>query len=96
MAVNVSADKATVTAKKKEIKQLASLFQKDNYLWMLVGAVVIIIGMVLLSGGKNQDPNTFDTNLVYSKTRITVAPILIVAGLLVEVYALLKKPSAKA
>ncbi len=96
MAVNISADKASVTAKKKEVKQLSSLFQKDNYLWMLIGAVVIIVGMVLLSGGKNQDPNTFDTNLVYSKTRITVAPILIVAGLLVEVYALLKKPTAKA
>jgi hypothetical protein len=48
--------------------------------------------MFLMSGGKNPDPNNFDTNLVYSKTRITIAPILIVAGLLIEIYAIFKKP----
>jgi len=47
--------------------------------------------MIMMSGGKNQDPNTFNTELVYSFWRITIAPILIVLGLLVEVYALFKK-----
>lgn len=98
MAVNISATKAPQAAplKKKEVKALAPLFEKQNYIWMLIGAAIITIGMILLSGGKNPDPNTFDPNLVYSKTRITVAPILIVLGLLVEVYALFKKPQAKA
>jgi hypothetical protein len=44
-----------------------------------------------MSGGKSEDPNVFDVDQVYSKTRITIAPILIMAGLLIEVYAIMKK-----
>ena len=54
----------------------------------------IAIGMFLMSGGKNQDPKVFDTNVVYSFTRITVAPILILLGFVVEIYAIFKKPKA--
>lgn len=68
------------------------LFYKENYLWMGIGAAVIALGMVLMSGGKNQDINQFDYNLVYSTRRITIAPILIIAGLLIEIYAIFKKP----
>jgi hypothetical protein len=99
MAVNKPINKPTprpvptpAVAQKKVVKPLAPLFVKDNYLWMGIGAVIIALGMLLMSGGKNQDPNTFDVKVVYSTTRITVAPILIVLGLLVEVYALFKKP----
>ncbi len=67
------------------------LFTKENYLLMIVGAVIIAIGMLVMSGGKSQDPNVFDYNQVYSKTRITIAPVLIVLGLMVEVYAIFKK-----
>ena len=73
-------------------KTLPPLFTKDNYTWMIVGAVIVALGMIVMSGGKNQDPNTFDPNVVYSTTRITIAPILIVAGLLIEVYAIFKRP----
>lgn len=72
-------------------KTNSPLFEKDNLIWMLIGLAVIVLGIVLMSGGKNTDPNVFDETLVYSKTRITVAPILIVAGLLIEVYAIMKK-----
>lgn len=68
-----------------------SLFEKDNLLWMLIGVVVIVIGIFLMSGGKSDDPNVFDENTIYSKTRITVAPLLIMVGLLIEVYAIMKK-----
>ncbi|MEY2835018.1 MAG: hypothetical protein RLZZ557_680, partial [Bacteroidota bacterium] len=37
-----------------------TLFGKDNLRWMLIGVVVIIAGIVLMSGGKTQDPNVFD------------------------------------
>jgi hypothetical protein len=76
---------ATATTKK-----LAPLFDKQNYLWMAIGAIVIALGMFLMSGGKNADPAVFDTNKVYSKTRITVAPLLIVLGLIIEIYAIFK------
>lgn len=67
------------------------LFTKTNYIFMAIGAVLILVGFLLMSGGKNVDPNTFDTNVVYSKMRITVAPILILLGLAVEIYAIFKK-----
>ena len=61
---------------------------------MIIGGVIIAIGLFLMSGGKNQDPAVFDTNVVYSFTRITVAPILIVGGLIVEIFAIFKKQKA--
>ncbi|GEO11739.1 DUF3098 domain-containing protein [Segetibacter aerophilus] len=70
------------------------LFEKDNYQWMIIGAVVVAIGMFVMSGGKNSDPNQFDPKLVYSTTRITIAPILILAGLIIEIYAIFKRPKA--
>lgn len=74
-----------------ETNKATSLFAKENYTWMIIGAVIIALGMVLMSGGKSADPNVFDTNEVYGTVRITVAPALIVLGLLVEVYAIFKK-----
>ncbi|MEY3577274.1 MAG: hypothetical protein RL394_857 [Bacteroidota bacterium] len=68
-----------------------TIFGKDNLRWMLIGLVVIAIGLVLMAGGKSQDPNVFAENEVYSMKRITMAPLLIVAGLLIEVYAIMKK-----
>ncbi len=73
-------------------KAMPALFAKENYIWMIIGGVVVALGMILMAGGKNQNPDTFDVNVVYSTTRITIAPILIVAGLLVEVYAIFKTP----
>ncbi|HEY0299438.1 MAG TPA: DUF3098 domain-containing protein [Arachidicoccus sp.] len=70
-------------------------FSKDNFKWMFIGAIVIALGMVLLSGGENKDPNVFDQNLVYSFRRITIAPIVILIGFGIEIFAILKKSSGK-
>ncbi|MEO6683431.1 MAG: DUF3098 domain-containing protein [Ginsengibacter sp.] len=67
------------------------LFTKDNYKWMLIGLVTIAIGMILMVGGKSPDPNVFNDHEIYGFRRITLAPILIVGGLLIEVYAIMKK-----
>jgi hypothetical protein len=72
-----------------------SLFGKDNYLWMAIGLAIIILGLLLMIGGKSKDPNVFDTSQVYSFRRITVAPILILAGLALEIVGIFKKPKAK-
>jgi hypothetical protein len=69
-----------------------SFFTKDNYLWMLAGIILIAIGMFLMAGGASKDPAIFAKDEVYSKTRITVAPLLILAGLVVEIFAIFKKP----
>jgi hypothetical protein len=70
---------------------LTPLFTKSNYIWMLIGGLVIAAGFFLLSGGKSNDPAVFDTNEVYSRTRITIAPIVIILGFIIEIYAIFKK-----
>lgn len=89
---------STISNKKVVVARqpLTSLFTKDNYVWMAIGAAVVILGMLVMRGGKNENPNTFDYNVVYSTMRITVAPILILAGLMIEVYAIFKNPKASA
>jgi len=77
-----------------ETKQPA-VFSRDNYMWMLIGVAMIAIGMLLMAGGKSSDPNVFDAKEVYSARRITVAPLLILAGLVVEIYAIFKSPKVK-
>ncbi len=79
--------------KKKNVtsKQYVPLFGKENYRWMIIGAVVMALGLFLMVGGKSKDPNVFDPNQVYSFSRITLAPILILAGLALEIYAIFKK-----
>ena len=47
---------------------------------------------MLMVGGKSNDPNQFHPEQVYSTTRITIAPILILAGLVLEIFALFRKP----
>jgi len=69
-----------------------TLFGKENYKWMLIGLVVMAIGFFLMAGGKSSDPNVFEDKDVYSTTRITIAPILIIAGLILEIFAIMKKP----
>jgi Protein of unknown function (DUF3098) len=68
------------------------LFGKANYMWMLGGAAVMILGFLLMAGGRSEDPNVFDPNEVYSTVRITIAPILILAGLVIEIFAIFRQP----
>lgn len=75
-----------------ENKTTPSIFSRDNYMWMAIGAAVITIGMFLMAGGGSEDPSVFNKDEVYSTTRITVAPLLILAGLVIEIYAIFKKP----
>jgi hypothetical protein len=86
--------KASSPAPSKEtyVKTTPSIFSKENYTWMGIGAVVITIGMFLMAGGASKDPGVFNKDEVYSTTRITIAPILILAGLVIEIYAIFKNP----
>ena len=79
---------------KKPVTPQNQLFGKENYIWMLAGLVVMALGFYLMAGGKSK-PNEFDYKEVYSTTRITVAPILIIAGLLVEIFAIIRKPKSE-
>ena len=61
-----------------------------NYVLIIAGFVVILIGMVMMTGGGCDDPNVFNYEM-FSWRRITLAPILIVGGFAFEIYALLKR-----
>lgn len=80
-------------SKNKSFQDLPFLFDKQNYFLMAVGLVVIILGYILMSGGRSADPNVFDSDALFSFTRITLAPFLIAIGLGIEGYAIMKKPS---
>ncbi len=67
------------------------LFGKENYRWMLIGIVLIALGLFLMGGGKSKDPNVFNPKEVYSFTRITLAPILILGGFVIEIFAIFRK-----
>jgi hypothetical protein len=77
---------------KKQPQSNNTLFGKQNYSWMLAGLAIMAIGFILMAGGKSADPNVFDDKDVNGFRRITLAPILIVAGLIVEIFAIMKKP----
>lgn len=68
------------------------LFGKENFIWMLVGLAIMTVGFFLMAGGKSADPTKFNDNEIYSFTRITLAPFLIIAGFVVEIFAIMKKP----
>jgi hypothetical protein len=89
MAENTPAPKKTKVS--KQSFDTTPLFDRENYRWMIIGIVIVALGLFLMGGGKSKDPNVFDPNQVYSFTRITVAPILILLGLGIEIYALFKK-----
>jgi hypothetical protein len=70
-------------------------FVKENYVIMIIGIIVLVIGYVLMVGGRSPDPNQFYPDQVYSWRRITLAPIVIIIGFLVEIYAIMKRPKTK-
>ena len=82
----------TTAAVKKEGSGIGSLFEKTNYTWMLIGAGVMVLGFLLMAGGRSDDPNVFNVNEVYGTRRITIAPIVILAGLVIEIIAIFRQP----
>ncbi len=83
-----------MSEKKPATAPSGALFGKENYKWMLIGIAVMALGFFLMSGGKSEDANVFKKEEVYSTMRITVAPILILLGLGIEVFAIFRKPKA--
>lgn len=66
-------------------------FGRQNYILMGAGAVLIAIGLFLMAGGDMPDPQTWDPDIIYSTRRTLIAPIVILAGLAVEIVAIFKR-----
>jgi hypothetical protein len=84
-------EKKVIAAKKSSSSNL--VLGKENFMWMLVGIAIIALGMLLMAGGKSSNPAEFHQDEVYSARRITIAPLLFIIGLAVEVFAIFKKPA---
>lgn len=65
---------------------------KENYLYIIAGVVVVLIGFFLMSGGGADDPMVFEKEELFSERRITVAPFLVMVGYVVVLYGILKRP----
>ena len=92
--VVVSRPSAAAPQRRKSIKSQPSfplLFTKENYMYMAIGFGLIALGMILMLGGGMKDPNVWDEDVIYSFRRTVLAPIVILAGLGVEIYAIFKK-----
>ena len=70
------------------------IFDKTNYIVMIAGVLVILVGFLLMSGGATADPNVFPKEEIYSFRRITLAPIVIMLGFGIEIFAILKRPKS--
>lgn len=84
--------KATTVKSNEPRGNQVFLFDKSNYTWMISGVVLILIGLLIMIGGKSPDPHKFNYDEIYSFRRITLAPILMMIGFAIEVYAIMKKP----
>tara|TARA_B100000287_G_scaffold2223_1_gene2224 strand:- start:759 stop:986 length:228 start_codon:yes stop_codon:yes gene_type:complete len=67
------------------------IFGKKNYQIMFIGLAFIIAGFVLMSGGDTGDETSFNPE-IFNFQRITLAPILILTGFVIEVFAIMYKP----
>jgi membrane-bound ClpP family serine protease len=66
-------------------------FGKHNYILLLAGVALIVLGFILMTGGGSKDPNVFNPEM-YDFQRLTLAPILVLIGFGVEIVAIMRKP----
>ena len=62
-------------------------FGKQNYIIVLIGIALIALGFVLMIGGGSTDPDVFNEKM-FNFQRLTLAPILVLAGFVVEIVAI--------
>ena len=80
-----------MATQKKDNKPSADFaFGRENYMLMIIGITVIFLGFILMQGGGSSNPNVFNPE-IFSFRRVTLAPILIITGFIIEIAAILRK-----
>ncbi|MDC1186714.1 DUF3098 domain-containing protein [Crocinitomicaceae bacterium] len=67
-------------------------FQPQNYRLLLIGLGINVLGFILMIGGGTDNPAEFNGDELFSPVRITLAPFLILAGYVVMIYSIMRKP----
>ena len=80
-----------MVAKKEEDKKAGFALGRENYKLMAIGFAIIIVGFILMAGGRSDDPKVFSED-IFSFSRITLAPLIVLAGFIFEIYAIMKRP----
>ncbi|MBT4231723.1 MAG: DUF3098 domain-containing protein [Flavobacteriaceae bacterium] len=78
----------------KKLNKKTFVFEKKNYLAMIIGLALITLGFILMSGGGSEDPDVFNPE-IYNFRRIKLAPTLVLIGFGIQVYAILLNPNKK-
>jgi hypothetical protein len=70
-------------------------FTTDNLKWILISVGILILGYILMMGGKMPDYNTWDESVIYSFTRTVISPFVILCGIGLAIYSIFRhqKPS---
>lgn len=79
---------------KKSIGKENFALNKENYILLVIGFAIIVLGFILMIGGKSEDPTVFNEDEIFSFRRITLAPIVVLAGFIFEIWAIMKKPKS--
>jgi hypothetical protein len=87
-------NKTVKSTAKPTKKSFDFAFEKENYILMIVGLVTLAIGYLLMVGGGSEDPEVFNYD-IFSFRRVVLSPIVLVAGMLIEVVAIMRRPRAK-
>jgi|TARA_B100000780_G_scaffold75280_1_gene50657 hypothetical protein len=64
------------------------VFKQKNYILLITGIILIASGLILMIGGGSEDPNKFSYE-IFNFRRLTLAPILIVLGFIIEIFAIM-------
>ena len=65
-------------------------FKKKNYRLLIIGLVFMASGLILMIGGGSEDPKVF-SNEIFNFQRLTLSPVLIAAGFIIQLFAIMKK-----
>jgi len=85
---------APTVSKKSQVKSVQNIdliFGKETFKWMAIGVALMVVGFIAMLGGHNSDPNVWDSNVIYNWRITILAPILLLAGLGLQIFAIFKK-----
>jgi uncharacterized membrane protein len=70
------------------------IFGRQNFIYMGIGLLLVLVGLLAMAGGGMPDPTKWEADRIYSPVRITLAPILMVAGFVTVILGIFKKGKA--
>ena len=69
-------------------------FTKKNYIILFIGLAFISSGLILMIGGGAENPTEFSAD-IFDFQRLTLAPILLSVGFIIQIFAIMYKEKAR-